>query len=242
MKNIFKYLFVMICFPFLGSSQDIDITNIHIKGGIVEVRYNLLDERIDRSYAISLYTSKDNFVQPMQKIDGDIGIDIAVGNNKVVYWNAKEEFGSDFAGNVSLELKGNYYVPFINIDGLKKGVVFSRGKAHEFVWSGGRGDNVLQFDLYQGDKLVKSFEDRPNVGNTTLNFPSRIKPGENYTLKISDTQNRDEVVITETFTIKRKIPLILQLSGAALVGAGAVIIYYATRDLQDISEAPVPNR
>ena len=209
---------------------------------MVEVHYNLVDERLDRTYSINLYTSKDNFIQPMENVHGDVGIDIAVGNNKVVYWNALEEFGSDFTGDISLELKGNYYVPFINVDGISEGKVFKRGVEHDFTWTGGRGDNVLLFELYKDGNLIIAYDERANVGNTKLSFPRKVKPGEGYRLKISDANNRDEVVFTEEFTIERKIPVFLQITGGALVGAGLVVLYYTTRDLQDIPEPPTPSR
>ena len=201
-------------------AQEIEISNIILKGEEVQVHYNLIDERIDRSYTISLYTSKDNFIQPMDMVSGDAGIDIPVGNNKVLVWNAAEELGKDFHGGISLELKGNYYVPFITIDGIQSGKEFKRGKPYDFIWSGGRGDNVLNFELYQGENLVKSFEERPNVGNTTLSIPTKVKPGKEYRFRISDTRNRDEVVFTNYFEVKRKYPLGAQIGAAFVVGVG----------------------
>ena len=79
-----------------------------------------------------------------------MGIDIKVGDNKKIIWRAKEELGADFDGRLSLELKGSLYVPFISIEGLEEGAVFKRGKPNDVTWSGGRGDNVLNFELYKG--------------------------------------------------------------------------------------------
>lgn len=224
-------------------AQEIQITNVNLKGENVEVHYNLLDERIDRSYSINLYTSKDNFIQPMELVKGDAGIDIAVGNNKVLIWNAKEEFGEAFDGAVSLELKGNYYVPFIILDGLETGKEFKRGKANDFIWSGGRGDNILNFELYRGENLVKTFEERPNIGNTTLTIPTRVKPGDDYRYRISDTRNRDEVVFTNTFLVKRKYPLGLKTGAAFVLGIGVGILIKSLipEKKHVIAEPPLPD-
>jgi hypothetical protein len=221
-KLLVGALGVLLYLPLMG--QEIQITNVNLKGDLVEVHYNLLDERIDRSYSVNLYTSKDNFIQPMEAVKGDRGVDIAVGENKVLIWNAKEEFGEDFDGAVSLELKGNFYVPFITLDGLETGKEFKRGQANDFIWSGGRGDNVLNFELYNGDNLVKTFEERPNIGNTALTIPASVKPGDNYRYRISDTRNRDEVVFTNTFIVKRKYPLGAKIGAAFVIGVGVGIL------------------
>lgn len=208
----------------VGYAQKVEINNIRINGGLLEINYDLVDDRLDRTYAISLYTSKDNFIQPMELVNGEIGIDIPPGNNKVLTWNAKEELGEDFKGGISLELKGNYYVPFISLEGIEEGREFKRGEAYDIVWSGGRGDNILNFELYKGENLISSFEKRPNTGKTSLDFPAMVKPGDDYRLKVSDTKNRDDVIFTDEFTIKRKFPLSLQVAAGAVVGAGLVVL------------------
>lgn len=225
--------------------QEIDITNVKLVGDAVEVHYNLVDERVDRSYSINLYTSSDNFIQPMTSVSGDVGIDIPVGENKVLIWDAKKDLGDSFNGSVALEVKGNYYVPFITIEGFQKGQEFKRTKHQEIVWSGGRGDNILNFELYRGENLVKTFEERPNNGNTKLTFPRGIKPGGDYRLKISDTKNRDEAVFTDTFVIKRKYPLGAQLGVVFILGAGVgyLIKSLVPKDEPDIvAPPPLPNR
>ncbi|SMG15195.1 hypothetical protein SAMN05661096_00736 [Marivirga sericea] len=244
MKKIFLFMFALSFISNIAFSQKVEINTVKINGGELEIHYNLVDERIDRSYAISLYTSKDNFIQPMKSVKGDIGIDIVPGNNKVVKWNAKEELGSDFKGDIAVELKGNYYVPFITLEGIQEGREFKRGNKYDIVWSGGRGDNILNFELYRGENLVSSFEKRPNTGKTSLDFPSMVKPGDNYYLKVSDTKNRDDVILTENFSIKRKFPLSLQVAAGAVVGAGLVILIQSLIPEPEfqIGDPPDPSR
>lgn len=226
----------------MANAQEVNITKVDIKGEQIELTYNLIDERIDRSYALNLYTSKDNFIQPMEQVSGDVGVDIPVGNNKKLIWEAEKELGDDFAGEISFEIKGNYYVPFINIEGITEGREFKRGKKYDIAWTGGRGDNVLKFELYKGENLINSFEERPNTGETSLAFPVRVKPGPGYTLKVSDVNNRDEVVFTEEFMIRRKIPFYAQIAGAAIIGAGIYILIDALTPEPEfqVPDAPLP--
>jgi hypothetical protein len=217
-----KKVTVPLLFIFLAVSQlfaqQIDITQIQLKPtGEVVVSYDLKDEQRDRKYSLYLYSSSDNYIQPLELVTGHVGPDLAVGQNKQMVWNAKEELGADYVGDIALELKGNVYVPFIALDGFDDYKVFKRGKPYEVTWTGGRGDNVLNFEMYQGDTKVKVLEERPNVGNTTIIIPMDVKPGE-YRFKISDKRNRDEVVLTETFSVKRQLPLGFKGLGVAAVG------------------------
>jgi len=243
MKKFICYIiFILLSQTISVTAQQVQITDIQMKGEKIEVYYNLIDERINRTYSIYLYTSKDNFISPVNQVSGDVGIDIAVGNNKKIVWEAKKELGADFDGSISIELKGNYYIPFITLDGISKNQELVRGKSQDLVWTGGRGDNILNFQLYRGDELVKSFEERPNNGNTSIAIPGRVKPGDNYRLRISDKRNRDDVVFTDTFIIKRQIPLSLQIAGSAIATVGVGVLIYLLQPEPPIGDPPIPNR
>lgn len=125
----------------------------------------------------------------MEKVKGDVGVDIKVGENKKMIWKVAEELGSEFKGPVSLEVKGNYYVPFITIEGVSEGREFKRSVAYDFNWAGGRGDNILNFELYQGENLITSFEERPNTGNTSITIPSSVKPGDSKNCRFKWKRN-----------------------------------------------------
>lgn len=241
MKHCYCVLLIL-CLSTITKAQELKITNIRLADEKVEVHYDLIDDRIDRTYSVFLYTSKDNFIQSMEKVSGDVGVDIPIGHNKTIEWNAKEELGDDFDGSVALELKGNFYVPFITVDGIEKDQEVKRGKMNDFVWSGGRGDNVLNFELYRGNSLVETYEERPNTGKTSIMISNNVPPGENYRFKVSDSRNRDEVVYTEPFTVRRKMPLGVKLGGVLVVGIG---IGYLIKTLipekeNHIPEPPLP--
>lgn len=219
------FLLAFLSIDFATHAQDVVITQMALQpDGQVVLKYNLNDDRLDRKYSLYLYASTDNYIQPLTKVSGDVGVDIAVGGNKSITWNAKEELGDGFAGDVSLELKGNIYIPFIALDNFDDYKVLKRGKPYEVTWTGGRGDNVLLFELYEEESKIKIFEERPNNGNTTIIIPNDVKPGR-YRFKISDSRNRDEVVYTMNFIVKRKVPLIAKAGlGLALLGGVGYIV------------------
>ncbi|MFK7952950.1 MAG: hypothetical protein AB8B73_08900 [Ekhidna sp.] len=244
MKNTRKLLWVFCFISAYVNAQEIQITNIQKKGEDISVTYNLIDERIDRSYSIHLYTSQDNFIQPVKLVKGDVGVDISVGPNKTITWKAKEELGADFTGGMKLEIKGQIYVPFVELDGIEEDMIIKRGKPTDLVWFGGRGDNILSVELYRADQLVKSFEELPNTGSASLVIPTNVKPGDNYMYRISDSRNRDEVVFSNKFIVQRKIPLIPKIAGGTFISIAG---YFLIKSLipvvePDISVPPTPER
>ena len=219
------YLLTFSCCCFLSSfAQEVQITNLQVKGPNVIVQYNLIDERIDRSYSIHLYTSLDNYIQPVEMVSGDVGIDISVGANKKITWNAEEELGTGFSDGIKLEIKGQQYVPFIELDGIEEGMVVKRTKSQDLRWTGGRGDNILTLELYKGDRLVRGFGELPNTGNATMKIPSSVKPGKRYRYRVSDKRNRDEVVFSPYFDVQRKFPLWMKIGSGAAIGTFAYFL------------------
>lgn len=236
MKRLASQILMLVACVYTTFGQEIQITNIQIKGEDIQVNYNLIDERLDRSYSIRLYTSEDNFIRPVEKVSGDVGVDINVGPNKKIIWKAKEELGADFNAGIKLELKGHLYVPFIQLDGITEGMVLKRSTPNDLVWAGGRGDNILNIELYKGDKLIKNFDEFPNTGKASIVIPTRVKPGNGYQYRISDSKNRDEVVYSDKFSVKRKFPLLPKVSLLTMVGVAS---YFVIKSLIPVTEPDI---
>lgn len=74
--------------------------------------------------------------------------------------------------------------------------------------------------MYKGDEKIYPFSNIANVGKTELIIPTSVKPGEYY-FKITDSKNKDQIVNSHPFTVKRKLPLLLKV--AVLAGVGAAV-------------------
>jgi len=220
-RHAIFFLFVLNTLQLFG--QEISIKQIELEGGQVFIYYSLVDSTPERSYIVNLYTSKDNFVHPLQKVTGDIGIEIHPGINKKITWNANEEFGHDFEGIVSFEIRSKIYVPFLALQDFnyKK---LKRGTVYEIAWTGGRPQNILNFDLYRQDKRVATFSNIANVGHHSLVIPTHVKQGDGYQLKISDIKNKDELVHTQTFCVARKVPLLLKVVPVVMLGVAGYLL------------------
>ena len=217
---------VVVVLAISGASlygQEFTIKKVELAGESLNIYYDLRDTVAGHLYTINAYSSTDNFVNPLTKVSGDLGHQVKPGLNKKIVWKAKEELGSQFEGKVGLEIRGKVFIPFILLKNFSEYKVFKRLRKYPITWSGGTTRNVLNFDLIRNEKVVYTFAGIGNDGNYDLLFPKETRPGKNYYLRISDSKNRDEVVFTEKFTIRRKLPLALKV--LPVVAAGAIIYF-----------------
>lgn len=199
-------------------AQDFVIKRIELLNQQVVIHYDLRDSVKGRTYSISAYASTDNFINPLVEVTGEIGPEVKPGNNKKIIWNAREELGEKFVGGASLEIRGKLYIPFITFTGIDEYKTLKRLKPYEVTWSGGTPQNILNFELYKDDTKIATFPNIANVGHYRLVLPKDIRPGNNYRLRASDSKNKDEVVYTGTFSVKRKTALVTKVLPIAAVG------------------------
>ncbi|MEP2509157.1 MAG: Ser-Thr-rich GPI-anchored membrane family protein, partial [Reichenbachiella sp.] len=194
------------------------------------INYDLLDENLQHKYTLSLYSSQDNFVQPLKMVEGDVGIDQKIGGNKRVVWHAKDELGEQFKGDVSLEVKGRIYIPFVTLNNFADISSIKRGKDYNVTWTAGRGSNVLTFDVFdKKGEIVHTYTNIANVGEYQMQMPKDVKPGKDYKIRITDQKNKEDVVFTPNFSIKRRIPLFVKVGLAGLIASA---IYLTTSNIQ----------
>lgn len=227
MKKLILFPLLLFC-AFRLWGQEIDIKQVYVKEGKVHLIYDLHDQDDNRSYQVRLYSSQDNFISPLNKVKGDVGMEVSPGKNKEVIWNAREEFDENQNSPLSFELRGRVYVPFVRLNDFNEYKIMKRSKEYEVTWTGGRSTNILTIDLYKGDQKVASFPNIANAGHYTLELPKDIKPGKNYRMKISDKNNKDEIVFSDFFTVKRKIPLVFQIVPGLV---GGFVAYYIVTNL-----------
>jgi hypothetical protein len=222
-------------------AQVFTITKTERQGDNLILYYDLLDSISNRAYTINVYSSADNYINPLSKVSGDVGLEVKPGGNRKIIWRAKEELGPDFAGDLALEVRGKIYIPFVKLDGFNDYKNFKRLRNYKITWTGGRGNSVLNFDLYRGEKKIASFPNIANVGQYTVKFEGNIRPGNNYKLKVADAKNKDDVVWTDNFKIRRKTPLLLKV--IPLLGLGYLATTLAGSSStanNDIIDAPCP--
>jgi hypothetical protein len=206
-----------------GFSQNVTIKKIELSGEKVIVHYDLDDSNPNNEYQINLYASKDKFSAPLTKVKGDIGGEVKPGSDRKVEWNIIEEFGS-YKGKLAVEIRGKVFVPFVKLRNFDSAKKYKRGKNYDVAWRPGN-TNPIHIELYKGSQRVSGELNHPNNGLYTMSIDSKVKPGKDYRLKISDSKRNDEIVYSENFTVTPKIPLLVKLIPAlAILGGVGVLV------------------
>jgi len=245
MKKILLALFFLTGLTAWG--QKAAIKKIELAGEKVIVTYDLDDNNPNNEYQIALYASKDKFSAPLTKVKGDIGPEVKPGVGKKVEWNLMQEYGS-FKGPLSLEIRGRVFVPFVKLRNFDAAKVYKRGKSYDIAWRPGN-TNPIHIELYKGSQRVGGELNHPNNGTYSMSIGSKVSPGKDYRLKITDSKKTDEIVYSEFFQVKPKVPFALKLIPAIAVVGGVVYLITSgggaetpNPDEEDIPIAPLPGQ
>jgi len=222
-----------------GLSQNIDIDFIEFSGKNVVVHYNLDDGANSvRQFLVQLYSSQDNFTTPLTRVSGDFGPEVSAGFDKKITWDITQELGA-YKGNISLELRGRVYVPFVRVKDITADQVFKRGKNYPLNWTSGNLTGQVNIELFNEDgERIWGENNVPNVGKFDWYLEGNVKKGHNYKLKFTNAKDRNDVVFSQPFTVKPKIPLVAKIGAVVVVAAGIQLLLMNTDD--PTGEEPYP--
>lgn len=216
---------ISIFFLFAGNlsmAQDFSITQIEQEGARLSIFYNISDPDKSTSYTVKLYSSKDNYENPLINVSGDVGLEVKPGENKKIVLDFEQEFGDNFEAKLDFQIRGSVYKPFIKLSTSYKKM--RRGKSYSFVWTGGREDETINFELIKGNKIVSKISSINNTKRYNLTLPSDSKTGSNYQLRMFNSSDENRMVYTNEFSIKPRISLLLKTLPLIAAGAIAIII------------------
>jgi len=224
--KIFSLLFCfMTAVAISGFGQDLEVDFIEFSGRNVVVHYTLDDgANSNRQFLVQLYSSQDNFTAALTRVSGDVGSEVSAGVDKKIVWDITKELGA-FKGDIQLELRGRVYVPFVKIKDIEKDEVFKRGKNYPINWTSGNLSGQVNIELFNEDnERIWGENNVSNIGKFDWYIPANVKKGRNYTLKFTNAKDRNDVVFSQPFTIKPKIPLLAKAGAIVLVGAIAGVV------------------
>jgi hypothetical protein len=224
-----------------GRAQSIEIDFIELSGRNIIVHYNLDDgANSNRQFMVQLYSSQDNFAVPLTRVSGDVGTEVLSGIDKKITWDITQELGA-FKGDVSLELRGRVYVPFVKIQKLEKDKIFKRGKNYPLSWTSGNLSGQVNIELFNDDgERIWGENNVSNVGKFDWYIPAGIRKGNNYTLKFTNAKDRNDIVVSNPFTIKPKIPLLIKVGTVAVLAAGVQLLLMNSKSDSN-SASPFPD-
>ncbi len=220
MKRIL--LFFVSSFSFGVFAQSIIIKKIDLAGEKVIVYYDLDDSNPNNEYQLNLYASKDKFSVPLLKVKGDVGAEIEPGIGKKIEWNLLEEYGA-YKGKLSMEIRGKVFVPFVKLKNFDVKKTYKRGNSYDVDWKPGN-TNPIHIELYKGSQRVSGELNHPNNGAYSLSIGSKVKPGKDYRLKITDSKATDEIIYSDYFKVAPKVPFAVKLIPALVAVGGLGIL------------------
>lgn len=210
----------------LAQGQELDSISMTFKDDLVVVNYDFLDGEEDVEYELFLYGSHDNFVEPLQHVKGDIGKRIKIGKGKIIHWDAKKELGN-FKGDFSLKIRGTKYIPLVIYQNILPGLQLKRGDKFIIEWEPKDKSEKILLKVHRHEVPVFDPIIIENSGSYEWEIPSRLKAGKGYAVQILDTNNLLREETSETFTVRRKIPLTYKIVPVTLIGA--TIAYFISK-------------
>lgn len=217
-------ILILLCVPILFTqAQKLSITRIDLSKEKVIVYYALDDTNPAHNYKVSLYSSKDNFVAPLIKVNGDVGPEVKPGAVRRIEWNVSQELG-DFKGTISVEVRAGVFVPFVSLNAFNTKLKYKRGKTYPLLWTSGNMGGQIDIDLYYGQNRVDTDRGVPNSGKYEYSIPGSVKSGSNYRLRFTNTRNRDEFIDSPVFSISPRYPTAIKVGGVLLVAGGVWLI------------------
>lgn len=226
MKQYLKHVLSLVLGCWLmqtASGQTFSLKRLEQSTDGVILYYDLADTEKLRTYFIQVFSSHNNYASPLQKVSGDVGVNVKPGINRKIVWNAKGEMGTSFSGDIQLEVRGKVFVPVVIFtSGINSSI--KRTTTVPFTWTSENKKAKLNFQLYQNDVLVKTFSGVANTGKARLKLPGSLTAGSGYYFKVADETAPNNFVKTEEFEVKRRFSALLKIAPVAVVAVVVVLL------------------
>jgi hypothetical protein len=203
-------------------AQTLAVKKIELADEKIIVYYALEDSNPHNEYQISLYASQNNFTKALTKVSGDVGNEVKAGALKKIEWNILDELGP-YKGRLSLEVRGRAFVPVAKISNIFAGNKFKRGKSKLILWKPGTTSKV-NIELMKGGQRISGEPGLVNNGSFNLHIPQHAALGKDYSIRITDTGNPENIATSLPFTVKRKFPMILKVIPAFAIGGALMFL------------------
>jgi len=224
-----KLFLLGLLLPLAGVCQKIENLEVVTAGNKIIVTYNISGGFTGDTYDILLYASHNNFRSPVQYVSGDVGKSVTEGRRKKIEWDAKTELGN-YVGDISFELQASV-MPALAFQNKIVSKV-KRGKEVELTWRGGVANQDVKIELLKSGTIVEMLGVVSNSGSWSWAIPANQSVGKNFQLRLV---SGGESVVTESFSIRHKIPTAMKAAPIALL---AVFVLPAASSASDAPRTP----
>ena len=216
-----KNIYCFICFLYALPVFSQQITNVRATAdsATITILYDLVGTIEGQLFTVDLYSSHNEYESPLIYVSGEAGRNIKPGTDKKIVWEGKEL--NNFDGQLTFDVRAVLtFSPFL----MKAAPTYKRSNAYQLEWKGGIPAEGATLELYRNKQKISSIATSENTGTYLWKVPAKTKAGGSYQLKVSSTQKPDNTVLSNTFRIRRRTPLVLKALPFAVAGTALYIL------------------
>ena len=245
------FLFLFCLTGFLSTrAQTIENVTSAYDGEKMVITYDLNATDATQKFKVSLFSSHNNYTQPLTLLTGDFGDNILPGKNHRVTWDVKNAVPADFDGEISIKVKAARIIP-VSEPVISKLAVkplaqnkYKKGSKVELSWSGGQVGDKIIIEVLKGGQVVQKLSEKPNSAQSySWQMPTDMKPGKDYTGRLTNSSRAGDVASSQVFAINPKIPLWVKGAGVVVFGAVVYVVasgYKSEDSTTTLSDLPGP--
>ena len=85
------------------------------------------------------------------------------------------------------------------------------------TWKAGN-NNPVTIELIKGGQTIDTQPNQPNNGTFSLFIPPHTTVGKDYSIRITDTKDGENITTSHPFAVTRKVPLLLKVVPILAIG------------------------
>jgi hypothetical protein len=194
------------------------LTNLRtfFNGERVVITYDLEATDDDEHYRIDLFSSHDNYTEPLTHVTGNVGYNVIAGKGHRVIWDALNALPIGFNREVTIKIKGTVQLA---VDALPQ-TTYKRGGDLWLQWHGGIPEDKVNIVLVRDNEDYRTLAEGVSNSRTySWKIPTSLRAGKDYAIRVTKADDPAELSKSNTFAIKPRIPI--WAKGLVVVGVGA---------------------
>ena len=227
---------------FVANAQKVSNVKATENSGKITINYDLQGLIEGEKYKVEIYSSADNYAEPLKYVSGDVGGNVVSGVNKKVLWDASIALQT-FKGEIVFEIKAVQASPIEFTNRFSES--YKVKKSINVKYTGFIANEQSYFLLYNSKDSLK-LSPAPSAKNESiLVLPKTTKKGT-YQLKLVNPVDKQVAISPEIRIKKGKLAVKIIVPLVILGGAGAYFLLNggetpASTENKVLPSAPQPN-
>lgn len=221
-----KKLLIGILLFFVGyntKAQEVQNVKIDFKEGIISLTFDLSPQKSLRErYNLEITSSKDNYTNPVPVLNNSTeNIEPKKGLQYQI--DALKNF-EGFRGDLNFKIKAVFAYSLLEFITPSEIASLKKGKSLQLSWIGGLENDKYSLELYKQGAKVSTLQSMLTRKVTSWDMAKDTKAGSGYMIKVVSEKNKQLSAFTQSFKIKRKIPIVIKILPFAIAGGVFAII------------------